>query len=312
MNLIGHKIQWEFLKKSAERGRIPHALLFSGPSQIGKKRVAVEFIKLLNCEEREEEKRPCGICPNCSRIEKGIFPDLKIIQSKGKEIQISQIREARNYLSLKPFQGKIKALIIDEAERMNEEAQSAFLKILEEPRGETLLILVTENSERLFPTIISRCELIRFSLISQKEIISYLLKEGVSFAQAREICYFSGGRPGLAIEFLRNPEKLKFWKRSIEKIITLINSPLQIRFEYAKVLSGESQNLREVLENWLRFFREVLIKKITQKKIEEKVLRDYPVERLIKNIKLLEEIYLLVSKTNVNPRLALEVLLMEM
>jgi len=306
---IGHQKQWQFLKKAAQLQRLPHAFLFTGPSQIGKSKVAVEFVKLLNCERGEME--PCGFCQNCQSIERDIFPDLKVIKPKNEEIQISQVRELASYLSLRPYQGKIKSVIIDEAEKMNQEAQSDFLKMLEEPKGETLFILIANNSERLLPTIISRCERLRFYSVSQKEIEKYLQKQGVPSLKIKEICHFSFGKPGLAIELLRNPEKIEAWKRATEKIISLINSSINARFQYAKILSNDKQNLKEILENWLRFFREVLIKKVNNEEIENKVLKDYPLDKLVKNIKLIEEISFLLSTTNVNPSLALEVLLME-
>ncbi len=155
--------QWQFLKKTAELGKTPHALLFYGRSACGKQALALEFIKLLNCEAKNFEARPCLTCRSCLDIEKNAHPDLTIVEpQEGKEIKIVQIRNLQNSLSLKAYSAPFKAAIIDQAHLLNQEAQSAFLKILEEPRGNSLFILVSEYPEMLLPTILSRVERLRF------------------------------------------------------------------------------------------------------------------------------------------------------
>lgn len=123
--VIGHKKQWEFLRNKSELNQLSHAYLFSGAKEIGKKTLAIEFVKLLNCLG---EKKPCQKCVNCQMIEKNSFPDFRIITRKeGKsEIDISQIREIQNFLSYKSYYGSFKTVVVDNAEGMNQEAQSCF------------------------------------------------------------------------------------------------------------------------------------------------------------------------------------------
>ena len=137
--------QWNFLKRAVELGKIPQALLFSGASA-EKKNIALEFIQLVNGQEI-----------------KGGHPDLHIIDpEETREIKISQIRELHSKLSLKAYSARFKSAIINQAHTLNWDAQSAFLKLLEEPKGDTLFILITEYPEQLLPTILSRLERLRF------------------------------------------------------------------------------------------------------------------------------------------------------
>src|SRR3989344_4907934 len=166
--LVGHQKQWDFLRKKFELEKLSHAYLFVGEEQLGKKKLAKEFVKLINCLSAQVdlsfEQKPCEICKNCQAIERENYPDALMVNLKSdkQEIEISQIREALNFLSYKSYYGSFKAVIIDGAEKMNQEAQNCFLKTLEEPKGKTILILISSHPEVLLPTIISRCQIIKF------------------------------------------------------------------------------------------------------------------------------------------------------
>ena len=140
-----HQKQKEFLKRSFELGRIPHALLFSGSSS-EKKRIALDFIQMISGPDIKEG-----------------HPDLHIVESdESREIKISQIRDLHSKLSLRAYSAPFKSVIIDRAHTLNRDAQSCFLKLLEEPKGDTVFILITEYPDRLLPTILSRVERLRF------------------------------------------------------------------------------------------------------------------------------------------------------
>ncbi|MBU2634891.1 DNA polymerase III subunit delta', partial [Patescibacteria group bacterium] len=138
----GHQKQWQFLKKSAELGRLPHALLFYGQEGLGKKALAIEFSKFL--------------------IKKTSPPDFILIEPQGKEIQIAQIRSLIQGLSFKPYLADFKIAVINKAHLMSQESQNCFLKFLEEPTDKTYLILITEYPAMLLPTILSRVQKLRF------------------------------------------------------------------------------------------------------------------------------------------------------
>jgi len=281
--IVGHQKQWQFLKKIAKSGKIPHALLFSGEEKLGKKKIALEFVSLIFGQDLKNH------------------PDFISITPEAKKIQINQIRELSWRLSLKPIKAVFKAAIIDDAHLMTAEAQNCFLKTLEEPKGETLLILITEYPNFLLPTILSRCERIKFFPVKKEEIANYLKTKGISKEKIEEISEISDGRPGLAIEFLENPEKLKGRETIIKDLIRISKSPLSARFQYAKELSKD-QNLTEVLNIWLSFFRKDLISQRSQINLRK-------IENILKTI---QRTFFLISTTNVNPRLALEILMMEL
>jgi len=262
--------QWQFLKKTAELGKTPHALLFYGQDACSKRTLALEFIKLLNCEAKKFKDRPCLACRGCQDIERNTHPDLTIIEpEEGKEIRITQIRDLQNNLSLKAYSAPFKAAIIDKAHLLNQEAQSAFLKILEEPKGNSLFILISEYPEMLLPTILSRVERLRFYSPPVRE---------------------------------RSKEE----KEAIDEIIELSRKNLLARFQYAKTMAEDSADLRGVLDVWLNYFRETLLATINGKP------GDYSVLKLRKILKTIQNITFLISTTNVNPRLALEILMIEL
>jgi DNA polymerase-3 subunit delta' len=318
--ILGHQKQWQFLENSARQNKIPQAILFFGKDQLGKKTLAREFVKFLNCQNI---KKPCQICRSCQDIQKNQFPDLMIVEPIKKEIQISQIRELLWKLSLKPYLSFLKTAIINEAHLMTKEAQAAFLKTLEEPKGKSLIILISQHPQMLSPTILSRLEKLRFSPLSFFEIENYLKKEGVSEKRAKEIVKFSLGRPGKAIEFLKNPAKLDFQKEKISDLIKIFESDLSFRFQYAKNLAKDFQNLKETLEIWQNHLRDILLLKLninSLNQLEVEYYGDrnyfpplkYSVLKLKEILKNLEKIYFLILNTNVNFRLALEILMLKL
>ncbi len=268
--MLRNQKQWQFLRKTAELGKTPHALLFYGQSASGKRALALDFIKLLNCQSEQFELRPCGMCRACQDIEKNVHPDLVIIgPQENKEIRISQIRDLQNSLALRSYSAPFKAAIIEKAHLLNQEAQSAFLKLLEEPKGKTIFILISEYPEMLLPTILSRVERVRFYNTTKRE---------------------------------RSNEE----KKAIEEIIKLSRQDLFSRFQYAKKLAEEPLDLKETLDIWLGYFRETLLSAVNGEK------SDYSIAKLKKILKTIESISFLLSTTNVNSRLALEILMLEL
>jgi len=315
MQLIGHEKQWQFFKKSFELGKISHAYLFCGEEGVGKMTVAKEFIKLLQCQGAFGEG-PCQKCFSCLQIEKaclpagrGFHPDLTLIAPGEGEIQISQIRDLCWTLSLKPYAALYKAAIIDEAEKMNSEAANALLKTLEEPSGHAVLILISSHPEMLPRTIVSRAQIIKFFPLPKLEIENYLKNQKLPEEKIKEIILVSEGKPGRVLNFLTNPSKLEEEKKKLKEFIQISHSDLSSRFQYVKKITENEENLGAILENWLRHFRNLLILHITS---GEKEMDIHPFLKLQKIIKTIETINFLVSSTNVNPRLALEMVMLEL
>ncbi len=299
MEIIGHQKQWEFLKKAANTGKISHAYLFTGQEKLGKKTMALEWISLL-----------FGQTPN--QDFGGVqHPDLLCIQPEDKEIQIGQIRELIWKLSLKPYSAPFKAVIIDQAHSMNQEAQTSILKTLEEPKGKTFLILITEYPEHLFSTIRSRVETLKFYPVKKEEIKNYLKKQGISEKDSEEISKISMGKPGIALDFISNPQKINLFQEKVKELNKVLNSEMAFRFQYAKDLSQE-ENLSEVLNIWLNYFRNILLSHLNLQKKWVSLTKEYSLEKLKNILNLIQNTKFLISTTNINTRLALEILMLEL
>lgn len=323
--IIGHKTQWEFLKRIAENRRIPQAFLFAGQNHLGKQRVALEFIKLLNCEVSQQnfgkrKEKPCQKCFSCQSIEKERYPDLTILRPQKKEIQISQIRDLRNALNLGSQISSIKSVIIEEAETMNKEAQNCLLKTLEEPKGKTLFFLISSKWEMLAETIISRSQILKFYPLRPLEI-EECFKGKVPPSFLKRLVFLSEGLPGKAIEFFKNPDELEKELKRYQLWQKILDTTLGERFYYLNQLfnrKGEfSQNLDSFLEILLRYLRILWLEKLGLKKnnlsfsfFSQRTHQDYSLPNLKRMIEACQNLRWLISQTNINPKLALENLML--
>jgi len=301
--IIGHQKQWEFLKTAFFEGNLSHAYLFFGPSQIGKKTLALEFAKLINCEEESPKKKPCQHCRSCGMFDRLIHPDFIFVGPPlGKrEIQIAQIRDLSAKISLKPFIATYKVAIIDEAHLMNAEAQNCFLKTLEEPKGEVVIILISDHREALLETVLSRVQEVRFSFVPEKEIEEFLQRD-VDKKEREKILRFSSGCPGKAINLSQESSGCKK-KEKLEKELTdILEGDLRIRFERAEFLAKNYS--AEILETWLRYLREKMFEVMEGGGEKLTAVRE--------NIKAVEKAIFLISFSGANKRLVLENLMLEL
>lgn len=203
----GHDAIIARLKRMTKTHRLPHAILFAGTAGIGKKKTAEALAETLLCGS--EENAPCGVCESCRLAAAGSHPDLtKIIPSgKGKaakSIKIDQIRELQKDVSRFPVLAKRRAVIIDDAQLMNETAQNSLLKTLEEPVGEVFFIIVTSSLSALLPTVISRSVVFRFGEPDAKIATDILTARGAPPDKARKLASAAGGSAGRAIELYEN------------------------------------------------------------------------------------------------------------
>ncbi|MGI6334959.1 MAG: ATP-binding protein [Minisyncoccales bacterium] len=298
--IIGNEKKVDILRQIIKSNNIPHAMIFSGPEMIGKKKIAIEFIKNIFCEEL------CGECYFCKSIEYN--PDINIISPVDGNIEIEEIRKAKERLSLKPYYNKIKALIIDDSHLMKSDAQNAFLKMLEEPKGNTLIIFITPFREMLLKTIRSRAQEIKFSLVGNEEIEKYLISLGASSKKAKEISLISSGQIGKAINFFEDKSKMDFFNKSIEDIMFLSRSNISQRFQYAEKLKDDKVKIIEILDIWERFLRREILLKVFNYKSSV----NYSLKKTKELIDELEKIKYIIESSNVNKRMAFESLLIKL
>jgi len=233
-DIIGQDRAIEILTGSIRNARISHAYLFSGDNGIGKRLTAINFAKALNCQDSSGPNTDsCGKCPACIKIKKGIHPDVLEISPEDGIIRVNEVRRLEELLSYKAFEGKWKVVIVDGAECLNQSAANAFLKTLEEPPGQSVIILVSSMSELIPQTILSRCQRINFSPLPIKKLQDLLQQMGQGHASV--LSRLSQGRLGLAL----NGDLFRHRERSFNEFKTLINGPKE-----------EIWDDRDAMEEW--------------------------------------------------------------
>jgi len=290
MTIVGHKNQREFLKKSFNNSKMSHAYLFSGLDAIGKKEIALEFAQLINKQKKDS-------------------PDIIIVEPE-LSIGILQIENMQKRLSLKPFSAPYKIAIINDADKMTVHAQNRLLKTLEEPKGQTIIILISSKPETLLETIISRVQPLKFYALSKREMRNFL-KEKVSISELEKLIFISEGKPGKAISLLKDSEKMNELWKMFNDIKDIIESDIASRFKYINDFLNKD-NYKEFLDIFLRYFRLTLLAKISEVEIGDKFKNNFSIKNIQEIIKLSERINYLLIKTNVSKKLALETLLLNL
>jgi DNA polymerase III subunit delta' len=173
-NIIGQKKIIQILKNAIYFNKVAHAYIFAGNNGIGKKKTAIEFAKALNCDEFLETKDSCENCKNCKKITKNIHPDIILFKSENKNISIDEIRDIQKILQYKNYESKYRVLIIEDADNLTSQAANAFLKTLEEPPINTVIILIVDNLSSMLKTILSRCQIIKFKNLTIEEKIEII------------------------------------------------------------------------------------------------------------------------------------------
>lgn len=184
-----------YLRSAAVSG----AWLFTGPEGVGKSLAAATFAKAVNCLEREDDS--CDGCIPCRKIDRAQHPDVHFIEPQDSEsIKIESIRRLKEDISLRPYEAEKKAFIINDAHLLTAEASNALLKVLEEPPGASLIILVTSKPALLFRTIVSRCKALRFYALRRDKVQEILSSEHkLDEAAAHFLAYYAEGRLGMAL-----------------------------------------------------------------------------------------------------------------
>ena len=199
--VLGHARPLGLLARSIARGSLPPSLLFTGPDGVGKKLVARAVAEALNCLSPHDHDA-CGTCAACRRIAKGTHPDVITIEPPDAgSIKIDQVRPAIAATAYRPFEGRWRVVIVDEADRLGDDAENSLLKSLEEPPPASVFILVTSRPEMLLATIRSRCSRLRFGRLSAGDVAGFLTgRHGVAADEAHAIAAVADGSPGRALE----------------------------------------------------------------------------------------------------------------
>lgn len=201
---LGHEENRRMLTTAFLQDRLSHGYVFDGPAGVGKRSMAVWMAAMLFCEA---DAKPCGVCPGCIRLQTDNHPDILVLQPEDGSIKNQQLEGFQDFLRLKPFSGAVRVGIIDDADTMTASAQNRLLKTLEEPSQGTFLFLITTHFSRLLPTVLSRCQVLRFQGLNSDGIASYLANHyNVDRTRAARMSDYAGGSLSKALAMLDNEE----------------------------------------------------------------------------------------------------------
>lgn len=301
--------------------------LFWGLDGMGKFAAAFSFVKALECETFSA----CSRCQFCAAVDKKIHPDVLVIAPllgneeeepvERREIGIGEVRNIKRFLSFFPHQGRSKAVIVNNAERLTEEAQNSFLKILEEPTGAAVLILVTSQPGRLLGTIRSRLFPVPFDPWSEERIRQLLKQEGANEETARAIAKMSCGRPAFAKEMVLNPARWDRVNSEADAFFDVVEQGMAERFLFVEGRIKAENKAGDFLHTALLVFRDVLLVKLGLDNLAvharhgedlKKTARRYEVGKIAEILRSISETRNILNHTNASPRLALEHLMLNL
>ena len=257
--IIGHDNIIKLLKNSIKSNRVNHSYIFNGSKGMGKLSLAKAFAKTLNCHKGGLE--PCNECISCKTFEENNNPDIIYIQHKTSIISVDDIREQiiKN-ISLKPFINKYKIFIIADAHKMNEAAQNAFLKSLEEPPDYSIFLILSENINNLLITILSRCITINLNPLPYNLIADYLVhSQGLSNEQGYIYSKYSMGSIGKAIELISSSTFNDVRDNAIEIAHKLESADMIDMYNIIESIKDDRATLDTTLEIIYMIYRDVLV-----------------------------------------------------
>jgi len=228
-NIYGHESIIERLMFTYQNDLIPSAFLLVGPQGIGKSTLIKEFGQVINCRSNSS----CHECDNCRMYDNGSHPDFLVVKPNGQFIRIGQIHELINKLSLKPTYAKKRIVLVKDAFRLNQESANSFLKILEEPPLDTLIILTTTDENLLLETILSRCQKLFFSPLTTEQISKVIEKNyQLQPVEMDFVLNYSQGR--LRKEFIEKVDILFNMRRQVLRL--LLNPEVEIVLDYCLLI----------------------------------------------------------------------------
>ena len=206
-DVVGHNTRLRLLRGAVARGTLPPSLLFSGPSGVGKRLVATAMAQVLNCPAASATAAAidaCGSCSSCRRIERGLHPDVVLVEpGDNGSIGVEPIRQLTGRSAYKPFEGRCRVVIVDDADRLMWSAQNALLKTLEEPQGSSQFVLVTAYPDLLLPTVRSRCQHLRFGQLTRADVIEVVRRVGeADTGEVQAAAALAGGSAGRAFALM--------------------------------------------------------------------------------------------------------------
>ncbi len=320
-DIIGHEQIIGHMQNAIRQKKISHAYLLCGDAGSGKRLVAEAFAKAVLCEEGGIEA--CGKCKSCKQAESGNHPDIRAVVREKTTLGVKEIREQVTAdVQIKPYSSEYKIYLIDEAEKMTEEAQNALLKTIEEPPEYAVFLLMVDRQELLLSTVLSRCVLLPFYPVATGKIKQFLMeKKGIPDYLADSAAAFSGGLVGRAVQYAES-EAFTEQREEVLHLVKYVDEMTMAEvMENVKLFASKKESATEYLDMILLWYRDVLMYKAT-KDMNGLLFRDEPEavaaqagKRSFENLQGIVEALEQVKqrlKSNVNFETALELLLLYM
>jgi DNA polymerase-3 subunit delta' len=314
-NIYGHQKQIGMLQKAMVQERVGHSYLFSGPDAIGKKTLAMAFTQALNCENAVERYDSCGNCSSCRKMIHRNHPDIHVLETQAQFIRIDAIRNIQEQMTFKPLEGRRRVFIIDDADKMNEQAANALLKTLEEPSADNIIMLVTARPYWLPQTILSRCRHVRVNPLAAETVAQFLIEQQqMDSSKALLLASLSGGSIGQAIEL--DSEDMIAYRTELSRLLSTasLRDPMSL-LTLASFLGQDKKEIKQGLKILNTYFRDALVYKETVQASMIINADDLPViaslayrlngEQILQNIALVEKSNETIEM-NVNKSLTLE------
>ena len=262
--IIGHEDIISRLRSNIEADRVGHAYIFGGDEGSGRSTLAYCFAKALQCESGESQS--CDSCKSCKQADSGNHPDIiYVTHEKPALISVEEIREqVVDSMQIKPYSSKYKIYIIKDAEKMNENAQNALLKTIEEPPEYGIIILIASDLEKLLPTVRSRCITYFTKPVKEKDIHDFLVDHyGVDEDKATFCIEYAGGNLGKAVMLATNEEYEQLIRSVIYLQSNIFNMEMDEIAETIQHCTGFKLRINDYLDLMMMWYRDILVLKVT-------------------------------------------------
>jgi len=265
-NLVGHEEAVGLLRKDIAAGRIAHAYLFTGADGIGKRTLALEFARAINCEAPPAPGDPCGTCRACTLIGAERHPDLFLLRPEGDggRILVDSARELVRAVMLKPTEAARRIALLTDFHRALPNAANALLKTIEEPPPSAVLLLTAETADELLPTIVSRCRVIPLRPIKESEVARALRERWkVAPEAAAVLARLSGGRLGWAVGQSPWEDAAAERETAFGGWTAVTGGNRAARFAAARRMAEDRAQVRDTLQVWESFGHDLLLRTLS-------------------------------------------------
>jgi len=318
-SVVGQDRVKDYLTKSVKKDNLTHGYIFEGPRNIGKLEIAKVFAQLILCENSKEN--PCEKCSSCIKANANSHPDIHILKLDENSIKRKDIDELQDSIYIKPYESKKKIYIINDSHKMTVQAANTFLKTLEEPPEDTIIIMITINKDLLLDTIASRCQIINFEMLGHKEVEKILVEDyNINEEKSKLLAAYSKGNVYKALKILDGEDKTLEYRDEIVDIVEkILEDGKSAVFDYEKYFNSGKDNIDEILDIFMIWFRDILFVKenISDMIINKDRLKILEKQSKGKNSIRLAEVYDTIQKTyddfnkNVNFNLIIDNMLLK-